>query len=119
MSHLKNEYYQNSADALEMALELNPDIVLGWENLGHAYRNAGLSNKALNAYQHAIKKGSQKSSNFSHSALVYEKTEDLDNARYYSEKALKINPKDRVAKNILKRLKKLDEIKEIKQKLFR
>ena len=111
--------YQNSADALEMALELNPDIVLGWENLGHAYRNAGLYNKALNAYQHAIKKGSQESSNFSHSALVYEKREDFDNARYYSEKALKINPKDPVAKNILKRLKKLDEIKEIKQKLNR
>ncbi len=65
--------YYNSAHALEMALELNPKIRIGWQNLGHSYRNAGAYDNALRAYKKVIEYGDKSSSIYSHIALIYEK----------------------------------------------
>jgi len=96
--------YANSAQALEIALELDPDIRLGWQNLGHMYRHAGDYKKALKAYQHVIERGDKDTHTYSHLALVYEKIEEPEKALECSKKALKLDPKNPVAKNIISRI---------------
>ena len=96
--------YYNSAHALEMALQLEPDIILGWESLGHCYRNAGALDEALRAYKQGIAHGNKISSTYSHMAIIYEKLNNTEETYYFSKKALKIDPKNIVAKNIIKRI---------------
>ena len=86
-----------------MALELDPNIKK-WVSVGHTYRMAGAYDKALKIYKQAIVQGSKGSPLYGCLGVVYEKMNNIEMAYYYSKKALKIDPKNPVAKETIKRI---------------
>jgi len=76
---------------------------MGWENLGHLHRHAKNFEKAIKAYKTALKKDPRDYTALSHLALVYETLCEKNRAREYAEQALRINPKDPIAKMLIEK----------------
>ena len=93
--------YINAIRAQKHVVELDPEYALGWENLGHFYRNNKNYQEAINAYIKALEKDPKSNSTLSHLALTYKFLGEHELAKNYAEQALRIEPKDQVAKRVM------------------
>ncbi len=105
------DYYLDVGDrfnrirAKKYVVKLDPDFRLGWENLGHAYRHAKKNDKAITAYKEAIKRNPENNCTYSSIATTLLELEELHEAKNYATQALRIDPRDPVAKKVLEKIK--------------
>jgi len=100
---LDHRDHLNAVRAKEEVLKLDSNFRSGWENLGHLYRHTGNFEKAIMAYNTALKKDQRNNTALSHLALVYDTLGETNKAKEYAEQALRIDPREPVAKKIIER----------------
>jgi Tfp pilus assembly protein PilF len=101
----KKRDWAESEKCLRKALELNPQHLYAWGNLGEALAAQGRLDESLQAFQHTVPLPAA----FCNVAFVQASLGKLTEARATYHKALELEPQNRVALSALAELDKMEE----------
>ncbi|MCB2185826.1 MAG: tetratricopeptide repeat protein [Deltaproteobacteria bacterium] len=102
---LELEAYDEAEKAYQKALDSNPDSLHTYNQLGIAFRKQGKTEEAIANYLRALAISPQDENLHYNLARAYSEGKHLDQARNTLEKALKINPHFREAKELLQAIR--------------
>lgn len=106
--------FSRAVDVLEPLREIAADNPVLWTNLGAAYLGNPVlardeeQEKAIEAFKHALEIDPKAPNVAYNIGLIYRDRKEFVDAIHWFERALKANPDDQHARQILKKLKGLD-----------
>lgn len=104
--HARLQQYPEAIAALEQALKLSPDMVDGYITLGDVYYWNGQYQNALDAYKQALILNPNSQETHLMIAKTYRKLPDLSLAKAHAQTALRMNPVNSDATELLHEINK-------------
>jgi tetratricopeptide (TPR) repeat protein len=112
-AYIMNKQYKKAVPILEAASRIAADNPAIWSNLAAAYLGALYTStrerqdQAINAYEHVLAINPAYPNTYYNLGLIYEDRKEWEMARQMFENALKIDPNDRDARNLMTRMQRM------------
>jgi tetratricopeptide (TPR) repeat protein len=109
-AYILNKQFKKAVEVLEPLSKQNADHVMVWTNLGAAYLGNPIlardedQKKAIAAFEMALSLNPAAPNVAYNIGLIYRDRQEIDQAIHWFQKAVKANPNDSDAKNLINRL---------------
>lgn len=101
---LQNAQTSEGRTAFRRAVRLNPDLVEGHMQLGRLASKANQTTKAIEHFRRAIAADSSHAEAYGSLGIMYVRTNQLDRARRMFERVLELDPQNKAARRLLRKL---------------
>lgn len=114
-AYILTKRFKRAVEVLEPMREFAADNPMFWTNLGAAYLGNPVlardedQQKAIKAFQYALDINPIAPNVAYNIGLIYRDRKEYDDAKYWFDRALKVDPDDQHARQILEKLRGLDK----------